>query len=109
MTGYLIRRLIYGVFVLIGVNVLTFALFFFVNTPDDMARAQLGAKRVTPEAVEKWKQERGCRLGDALSVVRCGARGVEEVDEARAVDRLVALDLLVDGAVLVEPEGVNVY
>ncbi len=59
MTGYLIRRLIYGVFVLIGVNVLTFALFFFVNTPDDMARAQLGAKRVTPEAVEKWKQERG--------------------------------------------------
>jgi peptide/nickel transport system permease protein len=59
MTGYIIRRLIYGVFVLIGVNVLTFALFFFVNTPDDMARAQLGAKRVTPEAVEKWKQERG--------------------------------------------------
>jgi peptide/nickel transport system permease protein len=59
MTGYLIRRLIYGVFVLIGVNVLTFALFFFVNTPDDMARAQLGAKRVTPEAVEKWKLERG--------------------------------------------------
>jgi peptide/nickel transport system permease protein len=33
MTGYIIRRLIYGVFVLIGVNVLTFALFFFVNTP----------------------------------------------------------------------------
>jgi peptide/nickel transport system permease protein len=59
MTGYLIRRLIYGVFVLIGVNVLTFALFFFVNTSDDMARAQLGAKRVTPEAVEKWKLERG--------------------------------------------------
>jgi peptide/nickel transport system permease protein len=59
MTGYIIRRLIYGVFVLIGVNVLTFALFFFVNSPEDMARAQLGAKRVTPEAVEKWKLERG--------------------------------------------------
>ncbi len=59
MSGYIVRRLIYGVFVLIGVNVLTFALFFFVNSPDDMARAQLGAKRVTPEAVEKWKRERG--------------------------------------------------
>jgi len=30
-----------------------------VNTPDDMARMQLGAKRVTPEAIEKWKTERG--------------------------------------------------
>ena len=59
MSAYILRRLIYGVFVLIGVNVLTFALFFFVNSPDDMARAQLGVKRVTPEAVEKWKQERG--------------------------------------------------
>lgn len=59
MTAYIIRRLIYGVFVLLGVNVLTFALFFFVNSPDDMARAQLGSKRVTPEAVTKWKHERG--------------------------------------------------
>lgn len=59
MTGYIIRSLVYGLFVLVGVNVLTFALFFFVNSPDDMARAQLGVKRVTPEAVEKWKQERG--------------------------------------------------
>ena len=59
MTAYIIRRMIYGAFVLVGVNVLTFALFFFVNSPDDMARAQLGAKRVTPEAVEKWKRERG--------------------------------------------------
>lgn len=59
MIAYIIRRLIYGLFVLVGVNVFTFALFFFVNTPDDMARAQLGVKRVTPEAVEKWKHERG--------------------------------------------------
>ena len=59
MTAYILRRLVYGVFVLVGVNVLTFALFFFVNSPDGMARAQLGAKRVTPEAVAKWKHERG--------------------------------------------------
>ena len=30
-----------------------------MNTPDDMARMQLGIKRVTPEAIAKWKQERG--------------------------------------------------
>ncbi|MGA0033486.1 MAG: ABC transporter permease, partial [Burkholderiales bacterium] len=59
MRAYMLRRLVYGLFVLLGVNVLTFALFFFVNSPDDMARAQLGAKRVTPAAVEKWKHERG--------------------------------------------------
>ena len=59
MTAYIVRRLVYSVFILIGVNVFTFALFFFLNSPDDMARAQLGVKRVTPAAIEKWKQERG--------------------------------------------------
>jgi peptide/nickel transport system permease protein len=41
------------------VNLITFTLFFVVNTPDDMARMHLGIKRVTPEAILKWKQERG--------------------------------------------------
>ncbi len=59
MIAYLIRRLLYALPILIGVNLLTFALFFVVNTPDDMARMQLGIKRVTPEAIEKWKQQRG--------------------------------------------------
>jgi peptide/nickel transport system permease protein len=59
VTAYLIRRAVYGFFILVLVNLLTFALFFFVNSPDDMARAQLGAKRVTPEAITKWKHERG--------------------------------------------------
>ncbi len=59
MLAYLIRRLLYALPILIGVNVITFALFFVVNTPDDMARMHLGAKRVTPEAIDKWKAERG--------------------------------------------------
>ncbi len=59
MVSYILRRLLYAIPILIGVNVITFALFFIVNTPDDMARAHLGAKRVTPEAIVKWKQERG--------------------------------------------------
>ena len=59
MIAYLLRRLLYAIPILIGVNLITFALFFVVNTPDDMARMQLGVKRVTPEAIEKWKAERG--------------------------------------------------
>lgn len=59
MLAYLIRRLLYAIPILIGVNLLTFVLFFVVNTPDDMARMQLGIKRVTPEAIAKWKAERG--------------------------------------------------
>src|SRR5512137_916954 len=59
MIAYLIRRILYAVPILIGVNLLTFTLFFVVNTPDDMARMQLGIKRVTPEAIEKWKHQKG--------------------------------------------------
>jgi peptide/nickel transport system permease protein len=57
--AYIVRRVLYAVPILIGVNLLTFALFFLVNTPDDMARLQLGARRITPEAVDKWKAEHG--------------------------------------------------
>ena len=59
MLAYIVRRVLYAIPILIGVNLITFLLFFVVNTPDDMARMQLGAKRVTTEAIEKWKAERG--------------------------------------------------
>jgi peptide/nickel transport system permease protein len=59
MLSYIIRRIFYAIPILIGVNLITFMLFFVVNTPDDMARMQLGIKYVTPEAIEKWKVERG--------------------------------------------------
>src|SRR5512135_2745814 len=59
MFSYILRRLLYAIPILIGVNLLTFALFFVVNTPDDMARLQLGAKHVTPDAIERWKVEHG--------------------------------------------------
>jgi peptide/nickel transport system permease protein len=59
MIAYIVRRLLYAIPILLGVNVITFALFFLVNTPDDMARLQLGVKRVTPEAIASWKHEHG--------------------------------------------------
>jgi len=59
MLAYLIRRVLYAIPILIGVNLLTFTLFFVVNSPDDMARMQLGIKRVTPDAIKNWKLQRG--------------------------------------------------
>ena len=62
MSAYIIRRLLYAIPILIGVNLLTFLLFFVVNSPDDMARMQLGDKRVTQEAIDGWKAEHGYDL-----------------------------------------------
>src|ERR1035437_10172421 len=78
MLNYLLRRLLYAIPILIGVNLITFALFFVVNTPDDMARMQLGVKHVTPEAITKWKAERGY---DKPLFVNAEAQGVGKVTD----------------------------
>ena len=59
MISYIVRRIAYAVPILIGVNIVTFVLCFVVNSPDDMARMQLGERRVTQEAIDKWKEDRG--------------------------------------------------
>ncbi len=62
MIAYIVRRVLYAIPILIGVNLITFTLFFVVNSPDDMARMQLGDKRVTEEAIAGWKEEHGYDL-----------------------------------------------
>ncbi|MCK5895068.1 MAG: ABC transporter permease [Endozoicomonadaceae bacterium] len=59
MFAYLIRRMLYAIPILIGVNLLTFVLFFIVNTPQNMARAHLGEKYVTQDAIDRWVAEKG--------------------------------------------------
>jgi peptide/nickel transport system permease protein len=59
MTSYILRRTAYGFLILLGVNLATFFLFFTVNTPDDMARLNIGGKRISAEQIVKWKAERG--------------------------------------------------
>ena len=59
MIAYIIRRVLYAIPILVGVNIITFLLFFVVNSPDDMARMFLGQKRVAQEQIEDWKSERG--------------------------------------------------
>jgi peptide/nickel transport system permease protein len=78
MIAYIIRRLLYALPILLGVNLITFGLFFVVNTPDDMARMQLGIKRVTPEAIQSWKAERGY---DKPMLWNESARGVQKLTD----------------------------
>jgi peptide/nickel transport system permease protein len=72
----------------VGVNLITFTLFFVVNTPDDMARMQLGIKRVTPEAIAKWKQERGY---DQPLMFNNAREGLEKVTRTIFFEKSVAM------------------
>lgn len=78
MAGYLIRRALYAIPILIGINLFTFVLFFVVNSPDDMARSQLGDKRVTAEAIAAWKRERGY---DKPLLYNAGANGAAQLTD----------------------------
>ena len=59
MIKYIFKRFLYAIPILIGVNLLTFTLFFVVNSPNEVARLHLGNKRVTPEQIQSWNEERG--------------------------------------------------
>ncbi|MEZ4280154.1 MAG: ABC transporter permease [Myxococcota bacterium] len=58
MGAYVLRRLGYGIGVVLGVLFLLFLLFFAVTDPDDIARKALGEK-VPPAVIEQWKQNHG--------------------------------------------------
>ncbi|MCW9024900.1 MAG: ABC transporter permease [Gammaproteobacteria bacterium] len=88
MFAYIIRRTLYAIPILIGVNLLTFSLFFVVNSPDDMARMHLGMKRVTPESIDKWKQERGY---DKPLLYNASAEGIEKVSDTIFFDKSLRL------------------
>lgn len=88
MLNYIIRRILYALPILVGVNLITFTLFFVVNTPDDMARMQLGIKRVTPEAIAKWKQERGY---DQPLMFNNAGEGLEKLTRTIFFEKSVAM------------------
>jgi peptide/nickel transport system permease protein len=88
MLNYILRRCAYAVLILAGVNLLVFTLFFAVNSPDNIARLNIGAKRVTPEAIEKWKIERGY---DKPLWFNASAAGGEKIAKTILYDRSLRL------------------
>lgn len=102
MVNYIIRRLMYGVLILVGVNFFTFVLFFTVNTPDDMARLNIGGKRVTQAQIDKWKAERGY---DKPLYINPAKEGVEKVTDTIFWERSVSLFALKFGRADAESAG----
>ena len=88
MLAYILRRTLYAIPILIGVNLLTFWLFFVVNSPEDMARMQLGMKRVTPEAIERWKHDHGY---DKALLFNTEAEGMKRVTDTIFFEKSVRL------------------
>lgn len=88
MISYLLRRLWYGALILLGVNLLTFFLFFTVNTPDDMARMSIGGKHITQDLIDRWKAERGY---DKPLYVNDARHGSERFTDTIFWDRSVSL------------------
>lgn len=78
MLKYIVRRILYAIPILLGVNVIVFVLFFFVSSPDEMAELHLGGKRVTPDSIDNWKRERSLHLPRFLNF------GWEQVDAITA-------------------------
>ncbi len=95
MLNYILRRLLYAIPILLGVNLLTFGLFFMVNTPDDMARIHLGAKHVTPEAISRWKSEHGY---DKPLFINPEAAGLAKATDTLFVEKSLKLFVLDFGA-----------
>ena len=88
MGSYILRRCVYAVLILIGVNLLTFTLFFAVNSPDNIARLNIGGKRVSADAIEKWKAERGY---DKPLWFNRNADGAEKIKQTIFYDRSLRL------------------
>lgn len=91
MLAYIIRRILYAFPILLGVNAITFVLFFMVNTPDEMARMQLGEKYTTQASIDNWKQERGYNKALLWNDEQAG---IEKVTETIFFDKSLGLFLL---------------
>ncbi|MFA6302268.1 MAG: ABC transporter permease [Legionella sp.] len=78
MIYYVLRRFLYAIPILFGINLITFVLFFMVNTPDDIARMHLGHKHVEQKAIDDWKLVHGYNLPLFYNDQKSGLRRIED-------------------------------
>ena len=90
MIVYIVRRMLYAVPILIGVNLITFLLFFTVNSPDDMARLYLGNKHIKQEQIDRWKAEHDY---DKPLFYNADSLGVGKVTDTIFVEKSLSLFL----------------
>lgn len=92
MIIYIIRRILYAVPILLAVNILTFTLFFFVNSPDDIAQSQLGDRRVTAQSIENWKVDRGYHLPLLYNSEAVGIQSITDTIFFQKSVKMIAFD-----------------
>ncbi len=92
MAGFLVRRVLYGILILIGVNLLTFVLFFTVSTPDDMARLNIGGKYISQQQIDDWKVAHGYDKPLLWNAKDDGSRKLTDTVFWQRSARLFALD-----------------
>ena len=92
MLTYIIRRTLYAIPILIGVNILVFLLFFVVNSPDQMARKILGEKNITQEDVNNWKKQNGYHLPLWFNTAAPGSKHFTETIFFQKSIKLFAFD-----------------
>ena len=91
MAAFLLRRVLYGFFILVGVNLLTFVLFFTISTPDDMARLNIGGKYITQQQIDDWKTQKGY---DKPLLWNAADRGVDQLTDTVFWERSARLFVL---------------
>lgn len=98
MMKYLLRRLTYSIPILFGINLLTFVLFFMVNTPDDIARMHLGTKHIEQQSIDDWKALHGYDLPLFLNEKQSGFSKIEDTLFFQKSLRLFTFDFGVSDA-----------
>lgn len=88
MFAYLVRRFLYAIPILIGINLITFTLFFVVNSPDEIAAIHLGHKYVSQETIDDWKTHRGY---DKPLFYNAQESGVDKIKSTIFFDKSVKL------------------
>ncbi|MBC8104766.1 MAG: ABC transporter permease [Cytophagales bacterium] len=57
MLSYVLRRVLYAVPILVGVSLLTFALFYLTTSPENLARRNISAKNPSPAQIQQWLKD----------------------------------------------------
>ncbi|MEO8936759.1 MAG: ABC transporter permease [Burkholderiaceae bacterium] len=92
MAAFILRRVLYGFLILVGVNLLTFVLFFTISTPDDMARLNIGGKYISQQQIDDWKVQKGYDKPLLWNAAVDGARKLTDTVFWERSVRLFALD-----------------
>lgn len=88
MLRYIIRRVLYAIPIVLGVNLITFVLFFGVTSPDLMARQILGDRNTTQDDIDAWKFKHGY---DKPRLWNADAAGIEKATDTIFFKKTVAL------------------